>query len=155
MSASFGNMAVKPFSQGFSRVPRSTPHLQSADPLLGEWRFSKEVRAWTATTNVGGQRLDFVIGGESKPDEALVTHAHDIIRDFALFDKAIRTFLATESASYPDLVDEITRLRVACITLPLPDSPNDGEIGFSGPDGDRVWHCHYADREPSRLGFDD
>jgi hypothetical protein len=135
-----------------------TEHIPAkvADPLLGEVSFSKQFRAWVADVPIGEPIIEFVLAGDDRaPSDAVLAHAGDLVRDFAVFQGMVSEFLARQAAESPHDADEITQLRIACISLPFPDRPQDGEIGFRGPSDIRVWHARCKDGKPVSLGFDD
>jgi hypothetical protein len=124
------------------------------DALLGTLRLA-EGDWWEATIEVEGKKLGFKIGGDRKPDTALIEHAHDIVRSFAQFDRMVAEFLASEAQRMPRASDEIRQLMIEDVMLRWPKRPDDGMIYFKGPDQYRVWRCDYVGRKPRGLGFDD
>jgi len=125
-----------------------------SDPVLGELVLNEDA-GWDTTIELNGEAIGFCIGGEAKPDEALVEHARSIVRNFVEFERMIRDFLSAECVKQPEWAEEIRQLRIASVDLFWPGRPNDGEICFSGPDPYRLWRCGYIDRRPNNLGFDD
>ena len=127
------------------------------DPVLGELRLSEDADWWESSVTVEVKTVGFKIGGEGKPDARLVSHAHDIVRSFASFEKMIADFLAAEARDVKSLryfSDEIRQLVIEDVCLFWPKRPNDGMVYFKGPDEFRLWRCDYVGRKPTGLGFD-
>jgi hypothetical protein len=125
------------------------------DPILGVMRWSDGERLWESKVVATGKNIRFLISGDSKPDRALISHAHDLVRTLPDFEKRVTDFLANEAHDrLKGCRDEIDELTIECICLFWPDRPNDGMIYFRGPNELRVWRCDYVDRKPVGLGFD-
>jgi hypothetical protein len=128
------------------------------DPVLGELRLSEEADWWEGRVSVGSRMIDFNIGGDTKPDAALIEHAHDIVRSYADFERAVQEFLANEAANVKHprpCAEEISQLEIEDVCLLRPSTPDNGMIYFKGPNEYRLWRCDYFDRKPRFLGFDD
>ena len=140
------------FSNPTADWPRSVN-----DPVLGELRHSDDADWWEGHTTVGSRTIGFKIGGEGKPDERLLTHAHDIVRALPQFEQLVSAFLADEARHVKYLAsfgDEICKLSIDDVCLFWPDRPDDGMIYFKGPNELRLWRCDYVARKPLGLGFD-
>jgi hypothetical protein len=124
------------------------------DPLLGTLEPAET--GWTVKVVKGADTFEFTIGGASRPDDTLLVHAHDILRDFPSFKKMVRDCVEYESRDYPDEVKaELAGLEIDNISLCWPSRPNDGMIFFRGSEKDvGLWRCDYIDRKPIGLGCD-
>lgn len=126
-----------------------------SDSVLGELVLSSDGDWWESTITLDGSAVQFQLGGDREPNAALISHAHDIVREFATFSRAVREFLAAEAARLPSAAaDEIRQLTLESVCLFWPQRPDDGMLYFHGPDRDRVWRCDYIHRQPQGLGFD-
>ncbi len=143
---------IKSLAQMFGGRKKRIEEFQ--DAVLGTLRLAEE-NWWETTVAVADRSVGFKIGGESKPDSALIEHARDIVRGFAEFNKTVCEFLAMETRRIPGAADEIRQLVIQDVMLFWPKRPDDGMIYFKGPDKYRVWRCDYVGRKPRNLGFDD
>ena len=126
----------------------------ASDSVLGTLRWSEDDQMWEASVSVGDWEVGFLIAGDSQPSNALVAHAHDIVRTLPDFQRMVTAFLAKEAGRLPHAADEIRQLSVEDVCLMWPDRSDDGMIYFRGPDKYRVWRCDYVGRKPKGLGFD-
>ncbi len=126
-----------------------------SDPVLGELLLSSDGDWWESTVLIDGSAVQFQLGGDREPSSYLISHAHDIVREFPTFSRTVCEFLVAEAASQPVAADEIRQLTLESVCLFWPDRPNDGMLYFNGPDEYRVWRCDYINRKPQGLGFDD
>jgi len=134
---------------------RSCGRHSVSDPVMGELVLSGDGDWWAGSLTVAGTGVQFQLGGDSEPSLALISHAHDIIREFAVFSRAVSEFFDSEAAAQAGSADEIRQLTLESVCLFWPDRPNDGMLYFNGPDEHRVWRCDYINRKPQGLGFDD
>src|SRR5687767_3561640 len=81
------------------------------DPVLGELRLSEDADWWEATVNVGNCAIQFCIGGEGEPDANLLSHAHDIIREFSSFEHRLAEHLSLECTKLKCWTEEIKQLQ--------------------------------------------
>jgi hypothetical protein len=135
----------------FGPLPKRTPF---TDPILGE--LKPEDMWWSANVSRSNDSFQFGIGGESTPDAALLSHAHDIFNNYEQFKRTIRDFIELESRDYPDEAQaELAKLEIDFIGLYWPQRPDDGMIFFRNPaETFRAWRCDYVGRKPVGLGFD-
>ena len=126
-----------------------------SDPVIGELVLSSDGDWWEGSLTVDGTSVQFQLGGDREPSLALISHAHDIIREFAVFSRTVSEFLDSEAAAQAASADEIRQLALESVCLFWPDRPNDGMLYFNGADEYRVWRCDYINRKPQGLGFDD
>lgn len=131
-----------------------SPREPFADPLLG--RLVPGELGWTVTVARGSHSFQFTIGGKKEPDAALLAHAHDIVNDFDIFDRAVRAYVTSESKDYPEAVKaELANLEIDHVALFWPGRPDDGMIFFRGSENDTgLWRCDYIGRTPRGLGCD-
>jgi len=125
-----------------------------SDPVLGEMVLCDDGDWWESIVVIDGHRVRFEVGGKREPSPALISHAHDIVREFAAFSRTVSEFLAAEAIREPDAADEIRQLTLESMYLFWPNRPNDGMLYFHGPNEYRVWRCDYVSRQPVGLGFD-
>ena len=126
-----------------------------SDPVFGELVLSDDSDWWESVVTIDGRLVQFQIGGDREPCPALMSHGHDIVRQFSAFSRTVSDFLTAEAASQSLVADEIRQLTLESVCLFWPSRPNDGMLYFHGPDESRVWRCDYIDRKPTGLGFDD
>lgn len=126
-----------------------------SDSLLGDLVLSNDGDWWESTISIDGSSVQFQLGGDCEPSPPLISHAHDIVREFSDFSHIVSEFLAAEAANQPRAADEIRQLTLESVCLFWPNRPNDGMLYFHGPDEYRVWRCDYINRKPQGLGFDD
>jgi hypothetical protein len=124
------------------------------DPLLGELTPCED--GWAASVSRGKDSFQFTIGGDEKPDAALLAHARDILVNFESFKKLVQGCIQAESSEYPEeLKREVSGLEIDGISLCWPDRPDDGMIFFRGTGKDfGLWRCDYVARKPQGLGCD-
>lgn len=124
------------------------------DRLLGA--LEPVETGWTVKVVKGADTFELTIGGVSKPDDALLAHAHDIVGHYPSFKKRVKDCVEFESRDYPDEVKaELAGLEIDNISLCWPARPNDGMIFFRGSEKDvGLWRCDYIDRKPTGLGCD-
>ena len=125
-----------------------------SDSILGTLVLSSDGDWWESTITIDGSSAQFQIGGDGEPSPALITHAHDIVREYSSFTRTVSEFLAAEAAAQPLAAGEIRQLSLESICLFWPERPNDGMLYFHGPDEYRVWRSDYINRIPQGLGFD-
>ena len=125
-----------------------------SDPVLGVLEPGET--GWTVNVVKGADKFEFTIGGVSKPDDALLAHAHDILDDYQSFKRAVKGCVEYESRDYPEEVKaELAGLEIDNIALFWPARPNDGMVLFRGSEKDvGLWRCDYVDRKPTGLGCD-
>jgi len=122
-----------------------------SDQVLGVLRIAEVGDWWEGTVTLRGRPVSFCIGGEGQPDARLVAHAHDIVRAFADFEHQVAEVLAAEARDMEHLrpfADEIRQLVIDDVCLFWLEKPDDGTIGFRGPDEVRMWRCDYIGRKP-------
>jgi hypothetical protein len=135
----------------FGSRPVRTPF---NDPRLGN--LIPAETGWTVKVVKGTDTFAFTIGGVNEPDDALLSHAHDIFENYQAFKTEVKDFIADESRDYPDDArSEVAKLEIDNIALFWPTRPNDGMIFFRGSETDiGLWRCDYIDRKPTGLGCD-
>jgi hypothetical protein len=134
---------------------RSVPVERIEDPVLGVMRLDDPVnRAWVATVEINGKRVEFKIGGDATPSKTLLRHAHEIVNSFGDFERMIADFLAREAQRPEPAAEAIRRLEMDAVCLFWPDRPYDGMIYFKGSEEYGQWRCDYISRKPVDLGFD-
>jgi len=126
------------------------------DPEIGMLRWSDDMNCWAGSVSAGGNTIGFLIGGQSKPDDALIAHARDIKRALPDFVSLVSDFLKgeAEKRSMSTWADEIRQLQIEDVCLFWPNRPNDGMIYFQDVESGLVWRCDYIARKPTSLGFD-
>jgi hypothetical protein len=124
------------------------------DPILGPLQPGET--GWSANIVKGADHFVLTIGGNDKPDDALLAHAHDILGDYPSFKNAVKFCVEYESRDYPPEVKaELAGLEINIVALWWPTRPNDGMIFFRGSEKDiGAWRCDYINRKPMGLGCD-
>ncbi|MEI9896028.1 MAG: hypothetical protein WDN28_19700 [Chthoniobacter sp.] len=126
-----------------------------SDSVLGELLLSDDDDYWESTVAIDGKPLQFQLSGDPQPSPAVLSHAHDIVRDFADFSRTMSEFLESEAERCGGAAHEIRQLVLESVCLCWPQRPDDGMLYFKGPDEYRLWRCNYINRKPQGLGFDD
>ncbi|MEX1232049.1 MAG: hypothetical protein WEB58_17525 [Planctomycetaceae bacterium] len=124
------------------------------DHVLGTLALSEDGDSWETKVPIGGKEIEFIIGGDVRPDAALMDRARVIVRNFAAFEKNVNDFLEGDDSSLRFLPNRNEGLTIQTIIFARPDRPDEGMICFSGLEDIGAWRCELVAGQPKNLTFD-